>query len=1048
MNSVEIGHKLNALHDEINRLRIQNNQYDFIFNKLNIGMVILKNHVIAQVNDKLSELLKTNKSSLVGKPFIDYCSVSQSSTKSFESITEALFLSLKENVSVCNCNLHGDNGFVITCDLIFSSLNQNDDIIHYIEVYPQNPSYLDINNGIPAIANNSIKEQESLNEELRATLDELVEVNSQLSDSESWNKSIVENIPIGLIVFNNQQVEYLNSQFASLLGYPTNEAEFVSSIKASAPEFVSSFKSIFETFKHSSKITETEFWIKSTLNHNIFIRSQFVKIREGRWMILITDLTADKNKEIELHDIKNKLETTIITLRESEQRFGAVVTNSPVVFSSVTNDGIFTLSEGHGLDGMGFKPGQVVGMHVKDVFSNYPEIIQIIEKALNGQIQNELFYLKDRVYDTYLSPIFDNKGDVRSIVAVSTDVTERHGAEERLRFSEERFRTIVQHLSDIIFIIDKDLRIIYESPSVERALGYNKGELIGMNGLSLIHDDDLVMVKDELNKVITKTNDYLPTELRIRHKQGHWVYLDIIGDNLIDHPSIGGLLVTARDISERKNSERQLSLYQDHLEQLVKQRTEEIEHINGELISINEELKVTNEELANKNDILNIEIIKRIEAQLLLEESENKFRSFIEQSTEGIALIDEEGKFVDWNKGMESIFRIEKADIINTYAWEFDYRFIQERRKTPAIFEELKNSIIDYLAHLDKTKVLTAEGVFTTLELKQKILSITTFPVITPNRKYVGRLVRDITVIKRAQEEIREQAAELQEINTNLEMQKAELEKTLEELRRAQVQLIQAEKMASLGVLTAGVAHEINNPVNFINSALEGLRITLDDFLQIFESYQEINSENINTKLTEVEELKTSLDYPMLHEGIDLLLNNMQTGISRITEIVRSLRTFSRIEENELRLSDIHEIIDTALVILQNQYRNRIEIIRKYSVLRDVVCYPGKLSQVFMNLFSNSIHAIHGKGYIEIETKVNTDFNRLEIFVRDSGIGIPLVIKEKIFEPFFTTKEAGRGTGLGLSITYGIIQQHKGLIDVTSKEGEGTEFFIAIPLDL
>jgi PAS domain S-box-containing protein len=432
----------------------------------------------------------------------------------------------------------------------------------------------------------------------------------------------------------------------------------------------------------------------------------------------------------------------------------------------------------------------------------------------------------------------------------------------------------------------------------------------------------------------------------------------------------------------------------------------------------------------------------------LLEESENKFRSFIEQSTEGIALIDESGRFVDWNKGMESIFRIDKSDIVNTFAWEFDYRFLPEKRKTPELFEELKKSIIDYLTNLDKTKVLKAEGVFTTLELKQKILSITIFPVITPNRKYVGRLVRDITAIKRAQEEIRIQSEELQEINSNLELQKTELEKTLQELRKTQAQLIQSEKMASLGVLTAGVAHEINNPINYINSALEGLQITLSDFLQIFYKYEEIDLQNVEIMLSEIATLKQNLEFPILKDGIRVLVENMQTGISRITEIVRSLRTFSRIDENDLRLSNIHEIIDTTLVMLHNQYKGRIEIVKNYGDISSVFCYPGKLNQVFMNLFSNAIQAIEAKGEIEIFTTLCANNDMLQIRIKDSGTGIPPEIKGKIFEPFFTTKEAGKGIGLGLSITYGIIKQHNGFIEVKSEVGQGTEFSINIPINL
>ncbi|HOT15977.1 MAG TPA: PAS domain S-box protein, partial [Bacteroidales bacterium] len=642
----------------------------------------------------------------------------------------------------------------------------------------------------------------------------------------------------------------------------------------------------------------------------------------------------------------------------------------------------------------------------------------------------------------------DKNNMPQKYIGMFIDITSRKQTEEKLAVSEEKFRTIVQQLSDIIFIIDENLTVLYESPSVSKTFGYEPGYFLGKNGLSLIHRDEINIAKKEFEHLLQHNTDFKPTELRISHKDGYWVTLEILGDNLTSHPAIKGILLTARDISERKENEKQLELYSNHLEKLVKKRTEEIENINAELIAINEELKAANEELYYKNEKLNEEIKIRIETQLMLEESENKFRSFIEQSTEGIVLIDEQGRIVDWNKGMQSIFRIAKEDVINTFIWEFDYKFLPDKRKTAQQFEELKNSTIDYFSNLDKSKVMTVEGIYQSIELKQKYLNVTIFPVITPKRRYLGRITRDVTYIHRAQEEIEKQSEELLQINQNLEEQKVQLEKALVELRKTQGQLIHSEKMASLGVLTAGVAHEINNPVNYINAALEGLKITLHDLSQIFEQYDSLSVENSANKLKEIDQLKTELDYPMLQDGVKILLNNMQTGIARITEIVRSLRTFARIDENELRYSNIHELIDTTLIMLHNQYKNRIEIVKNYCNFQNLNCYSGKLSQVFMNILSNAIQAIPEKGTIFITTNVNKDKEDFSISIRDNGIGMPAYLKEKIFEPFFTTKEAGKGTGLGLSITYGIVQQHQGHIEVNSKQGQGTEFIVTIPTNL
>ncbi len=780
-----------------------------------------------------------------------------------------------------------------------------------------------------------------------------------------------------------------------------------------------------------------------------------IKTESGNWRWVLTrgkifnfDINGKPTRFIGLFIDISRLKGTEEILKEAENRFRTVVTNASVLFLSVNHDGNIILSEGKGLSKLGLKAGGLEGLHISELNENFTELFKAINRALKGESFTDIINLQQLVFEAHISPVLDNMGAVKAVVGVLNDITDKQQAELKLKESEEKFRTIIQHLSDIILILDNNGKVLYESPSVSKTFGYKPGYLVGKNGFNFIHPDDIAIAASQLESVINKKNEFIPTELRIKHKNKSWIYVEIIGDNLSEYPSIGGVLLTGRDITKHKENLEQLTLFRDHLKQLVQQRTEEIEKVNGELIAINKELISTNEEIALKNEKLNEEIIKRIEAQSLLEESENKFRSFIEQSTEGITLIDENGYIVDWNKGMESIFRINRENVIGTLVWEFDYRLLPKNRKTPKDFEELKNSIISYLANIEQNKVMKVEGNYMTMELKQKYLNVTIFPVITSKKKYVGRIFRDVTVIRRAQEEIQKQSEDLKNINEDLEFQKSQLKKALNELKKTQAQLIHSEKMASLGVLTAGVAHEINNPINFINAALEGLILTLSDLLQIYKSYEKINKNNISEKLIEIENLKKTLDYPLLQTGIKVLINNMQTGIERIAEIVKSLRTFSRIDENELKRSNIHELINTTLVMLHNQYKNRIEIIKKYGDIPEISCYPGKLNQVFMNLLSNAIQAIHNKGQITILTKFEKESSELTISISDTGPGMTEDIQKKIFEPFFTTKEAGKGIGLGLSITYGIIQQHKGKIEVKSNLGKGSEFVIILPTDL
>lgn len=305
------------------------------------------------------------------------------------------------------------------------------------------------------------------------------------------------------------------------------------------------------------------------------------------------------------------------------------------------------------------------------------------------------------------------------------------------------------------------------------------------------------------------------------------------------------------------------------------------------------------------------------------------------------------------------------------------------------------------------------------------------------------------------QEELRQTSEELYAINESLEARvkkrTEEIEKAYKSLKETQTQLVQSEKMASLGQMTAGIAHEINNPINFVQGGVGSLKIIIQELIEILEKYELFNQqdtlEDFLAKLQEVEDLKEQLNLPELKEDIFHLIEDITNGASRTTEIIRSLRNFSRLDEGKLQPCNIHESIDATLTILKGQIGKRIQISKQYDpFLSEINCYPGQIGQLLMNILTNAIQAIEGKGEITIDT--HNFENTIEISILDSGPGIPEEVRQKIFDPFFTTKEIGKGTGLGLSISYGIIEKHQGSIDVKSIEGEGTEFIITIPKNL
>ena len=277
-----------------------------------------------------------------------------------------------------------------------------------------------------------------------------------------------------------------------------------------------------------------------------------------------------------------------------------------------------------------------------------------------------------------------------------------------------------------------------------------------------------------------------------------------------------------------------------------------------------------------------------------------------------------------------------------------------------------------------------------------------------------------------------------------LSAEKERSDQLLHNLQTAQSQIIQTEKMASLGQLTAGVAHEINNPINFIGSSIEALKYDLDDLRPLFDHIKSLDiREDAKKQLADLVQLRNELDLPFLTEEIKGLTDSINKGVSRTREIVIALRAFSRQSNGVLLPADIHEGIDSSLIILNHKLGDGITVQKNYGELPPIPCQSSRLNQVFLNLLDNAIHALNGQGHIFIKTKMEN--GQAVISIRDNGEGMDEAVRKRIFEPFFTTKEIGEGTGLGLAISYGIVKDHGGRIEVKSAEGEGTEFLVWLP---
>ncbi|EOR92880.1 two-component sensor histidine kinase [Arcticibacter svalbardensis MN12-7] len=305
------------------------------------------------------------------------------------------------------------------------------------------------------------------------------------------------------------------------------------------------------------------------------------------------------------------------------------------------------------------------------------------------------------------------------------------------------------------------------------------------------------------------------------------------------------------------------------------------------------------------------------------------------------------------------------------------------------------------------------------------------------------RIIKEQNVVLEAR--VIERTSELHEANE-------ELNSTLENLKQTQSQLVESEKMASLGQLTAGIAHEINNPINFVTSNINPLKRDIDILLAALDEIEIVglSDSTISAKQLRIKEYKEELDFDYLKVEINQLVKGINEGASRTAEIVKGLRVFSRLDEDDLKKADINQCLDSTMIIANNQLNNNIKVIMEYGELPLVECYAGKLNQVFLNIIINGIHAIHTKfgstsgGELKIATYA--DEENVFINIYDNGIGMGPETQKKIFEPFFTTKDVGEGTGLGMSIAYNTIKKHKGQISVMSSPGEGSQFSLQIPI--
>lgn len=412
-----------------------------------------------------------------------------------------------------------------------------------------------------------------------------------------------------------------------------------------------------------------------------------------------------------------------------------------------------------------------------------------------------------------------------------------------------------------------------------------------------------------------------------------------------------------------------------------------------------------------------------------LKQAELNYRSIFENAIEGIYQTTPDGEYLRANQRLIAIrgyasFEDLKLDMKHTKD-----RFYVEKGRRDVFRKLLEDN--EYVSGFE-SQIRQKDGQVRWISENARIVRDDDGQIM-----YYEGTIQDITPRREAQEA--------------LQKSKEELELANMQLKQTQTQMVHQEKMAGLGQLAAGIAHEINNPVGFLMSNLGTLNEYVNTFKKFFDCYDQLldaidakKESDMAVCVDQVNALKEAEDLDFVLNDIEQLVSESVEGTERVKDIVLGLRNFARLDEAEIKEMDIHEGIESTLKVIWNAIKYKADVIKSFGDLPRLVCYPAQLNQVFMNLLTNAAQAIEEKGEIHIRTFVENE--QVVVEIEDTGKGILPEHLDKLFDPFFTTKPVGTGTGLGLAISHGIIEKHKGRISVQSEVGKGTVFTVFLPL--
>ena len=463
---------------------------------------------------------------------------------------------------------------------------------------------------------------------------------------------------------------------------------------------------------------------------------------------------------------------------------------------------------------------------------------------------------------------------------------------------------------------------------------------------------------------------------------------------------------------------------------------------DGELLTVSKSIRLLEHEGAPLLLVQAVQTRSERKAEDALAHTLSQLRATLESTGNGILVIDWQGRIDGMNRLFGKMWEI-SDDLLDSHDDARILGFMSGR----VIESELLRARLGAIVDKGETEDLLHHRDGRVFEVSSRAQYL--------GEQIIGRVFgfHDITQRTLAEEALREsrdmleqrvlaRTADLNGANETLVQERERQAALIKRLEEAQNQLLQSERMASIGQLAAGVAHEINNPVGFVNSNLGSLQRYVTDMLRLLSAYEQAEDAMPGTAVLEIRQVKEEIDVEFLREDVASLLSESLDGLKRVTRIVQDLKDFSHVDESERQWADLEVGLESTLRVVWNELKFKAEVVKEFAGIPQIECFPFQLNQVFMNLLVNASHAIEERGTITIRT--GHDDSQLWVEVQDTGKGIKPENLTRIFEPFFTTKPVGKGTGLGLSLSYGIVQKHDGRIEVKSELGQGTTFRVIL----